>query len=64
MQDIMGVDVVFDGDEPGRKAAENVKFLAERAGLVTRVVDLGQNVDPGSLAETQVIKLKGDLYGN
>ena len=64
MQDIMGVDVVFDGDEPGRKAAENVKFLAERAGLVTRVVDLGQNVDPGSLAESQVQKLIGDLYEN
>ena len=62
MQDIMGVDIVFDGDEPGRKAAENVKFLAERAGLVTRVVDLGQNIDPGGLAESQVQKLMGDLY--
>ena len=63
MQDIMGVDIIFDGDEPGRKAAENVKFLAETAGLVTRVVDLGQNIDPGSLAEIQITKLKGELYG-
>ena len=62
MQDIMGIDIVFDGDESGRKAAENVKFLAERAGLVTRVVDLGQNVDPGSLAESQVSDLANKLY--
>ena len=62
MQDIMGVDIIFDGDEPGRKAAENVKFLSERAGLVTRVVDLGQNVDPGSLVESQVQKLMENLY--
>jgi len=63
MQDIMGVDIIFDGDEPGRRAAENLVFLTERAGLVTRNIDLGQDVDPGSLVESQVQKLMGDLYG-
>jgi DNA primase len=63
MQDIMGVDIIFDGDDPGQKAAENVKILAERAGLITRNVNLGQNVDPGSLTEQQVKNLGERLYG-
>jgi DNA primase len=62
MQDIMGVDIIFDGDEPGRRAAENLVFLTERAGLVTRNIDLGQDVDPGSLTQEKVQKLIGDLY--
>ena len=63
MQDIMGVDIIFDGDEAGQKAAENVKILAERVGLVTRTVGLGQNIDPGSLAKQQVKNLGDRLYG-
>ena len=63
MQDIMGVDIIFDGDDAGQKAAENVKILAERAGLITRNVNLGQNVDPGSLVEQQVKNLGERLYG-
>ena len=62
MQDIMGVDIIFDGDEPGRRAAENLEFLTERAGLVTRNIDLGQNVDPGSLKESDVQELMDNLY--
>ncbi len=63
MQDIMGVDIVFDGDDPGQRAAENVKILAERVGLITRNVNLGQNIDPGSLVDQQVNNLRGTLYG-
>ena len=63
MQDIMGVDIIFDGDDAGQKAAENVKILAERAGLITRNVNLGQNIDPGSLVEQQVKNLGERLYG-
>jgi DNA primase len=63
MQDIMGVDIIFDGDDAGQKAAENVRVLAERAGLITRNVNLGQNIDPGSLAEQQVKNLGERLYG-
>jgi len=62
MQDIMGVDIIFDGDDPGQKAAENVRALAERVGFVTRNINLGQNIDPGSLAGEQIHKLKGTLY--
>jgi len=63
MQDIMGVDIVFDGDEAGQKAADNIRVLAERIGLLTRNVNLGQNIDPGSLVEQQVKNLGERLYG-
>ena len=63
MQDIMGIDIIFDGDDPGQRAAENVQILAERTGFVTRNINLGQNIDPGSLAGDQIKKLKESLYG-
>jgi len=63
MQDIMGVDIIFDGDDPGQNAAENVRILAERTGFVTRNINLGQNIDPGSLAGEQITNLRERLYG-
>jgi len=63
MQDIMGVDIIFDGDDPGQNAAENVRVLAERTGFVTRNINLGQNIDPGSLAGEQITNLRERLYG-
>jgi len=62
MQNIDGVDIVFDGDEAGQKAAENIKGLAERLGLISRNVNLGDHIDPGALAESKVINLKERLY--
>ena len=62
MQDIMGIDIIFDGDDPGQRAAENVQILAERTGFVTRNINLGQNIDPGSLVGEQVKNLKEKLY--
>ena len=63
MQDIMGIDIIFDGDDPGQRAAENIKVLAERTGFVTRNINLGQNIDPGSLAGEQITNLRERLYG-
>ena len=63
MQDIMGIDIIFDGDDPGQRAAENVQILAERTGFVTRNINLGQNIDPGSLAGDQITNLRDRLYG-
>ena len=63
MQDIMGIDIIFDGDEAGKRAAENLKILGERSGLVTRTLELDQNVDPGSLVQQQVSDLRRQLYG-
>ena len=62
MQNITGVDIIFDGDEAGQKAAENIKGLAEAIGLITRNVNLGQNIDPGSLGKQQVQNLRERLY--
>ena len=62
MQNITGVDIIFDGDEAGQKAAENIKTMAEAIGLITRNVNLGQNIDPGSLGIQQVKNLRERLY--
>jgi hypothetical protein len=37
--------------------------MADKVGLTSRNINLGQNIDPGSLAETQVQKLRDRLYG-
>ena len=63
MQDIMGIDIIFDGDDPGQRAAENIKVLGERTGFVTRNINLRQNIDPGSLAGEQITNLRERLYG-
>ena len=62
MQNIVGVDIIFDGDDAGQKAAENIKTLAEGLGLITRNVNLGQNIDPGSLGIEQIHNLRERLY--
>ena len=63
MQNIDGVDIIFDGDEAGQRAADNIKGLAERLGLISRNVNLGANIDPGSLASNKIRDLKERLYG-
>ena len=40
MQNIEGVDIMFDGDEAGQTAAEEIKGLAERVGLTSRNINL------------------------
>ena len=64
MQNIDGVDIVFDGDEAGQKAAENIKGIADRLGLISRNVNLGANIDPGALAESKVHNLRERLYSS
>jgi len=64
MQNIDGVDIVFDGDEAGQSASENVKILADKVGLLARNVNLGANIDPGSLAEIKVHNLRERLYSS
>ena len=64
MQNIEGVDIVFDGDQAGQDAAENIKILADKVGLVSRNVNLGANIDPGGLGQTQVQNLRERLYSS
>lgn len=62
MQGVMGVDIIFDGDRAGREAAENIKILAGRLGLIPNIYPMKDNVDPGSLTEEQVRNLGERLY--
>jgi DNA primase len=61
MQGAEGVDVFFDGDDAGQKAAKTIIDMCEKVGLITRNVHLS-GTDPGELSETQVIKLARKLY--
>ena len=64
MQNIEGVDIMFDGDEAGQKAAEEIKGLAERVGLTSRNINLGNNIDPGGLPEIKVADIRKRLYSS
>ena len=63
MQNISGVDIMFDGDEAGQNAAEDLKIMAEKVGLIPRNINLGSNIDPGGLAQAKVSSLRDRLYG-
>ena len=56
------VDVFFDGDDAGQKAAEQVVSMCEKVGLVARNVHL-KDTDPGALTQTSIDKLMRKLYG-
>tara|TARA_B100001094_G_scaffold332138_1_gene402963 strand:+ start:3304 stop:4143 length:840 start_codon:yes stop_codon:yes gene_type:complete len=63
LQGVQGLDIMFDGDEAGIKAAEQAKGLAEKLELSARVVKLRDNVDPGNLTKPEIERLKEKLYG-
>ena len=63
MQNIAVIDIMFDGDEAGQNAAEDLKVMGEKIGLVTRNINLGANIDPGGLADVKVSSLRDRLYG-
>ena len=56
------VDVFFDGDDAGQKAAEQVVSMCEKVGLVARNFHL-KDTDPGALSQTSIDKLMRKLYG-
>ena len=64
MQNVEGVDIMFDGDDAGQTAAEEIKGLAERVGLTSRNINLGQNIDPGGLPEIKVADIRKRLYSS
>ena len=61
MQGVEGVDIFFDGDEAGQKAATIIIDMCEKVGLTTRNIHLN-GTDPGELSETKVITLARKLY--
>lgn len=48
-QGITKVYILFDGDKAGRKAAEELKPLIEEQDLVTEIIELPDDTDPGEL---------------
>ena len=64
LQGVQGIDIIFDGDEAGVKAAEQAKGLAEQLEISARVVKLRDNIDPGNLTIPEINRLKEKLYGS
>lgn len=64
MQGIDSVDILLDGDDAGKKGAEEVKAVADKLSLKSRVINLAEGVDPGSLSTDQVTNLRRQLYGS
>jgi DNA primase len=62
IQGVSGIDIFFDIDEAGQKAAESLKEFLEARDISTRNIIYGNNKDPGELTALQVIKLKETLY--
>ena len=63
MQGVSGIDIMYDGDEAGRTAAEKVKGTAEELGMSVQIVTLPEGADPGGLVKDQVNRISKRLYG-
>lgn len=59
---VSGIDLCFDPDKPGQKAAAEIKEMAEELYFDVRNINLG-NCDPGDLTPNRAEKLKEKLYG-
>ncbi len=51
---ITKVFIMYDGDEPGQKAAEKLKPLIEEAGFIVEIINLPDDSDPGNLCQDDV----------
>ena len=63
LQGVQGIDIMFDGDEAGQKAAEQLQTIAEKLEISVQKVKLKDGVDPGSLSPDQCKRIKDRLYG-
>ena len=63
LQGVQGIDIIFDGDEAGVKASEQIKTLALEMELSVQIIKLRDGQDPGGFSPDQVRKLKAKLYG-
>jgi DNA primase len=63
MQGVTGIDIMFDGDDAGRQASQEIKGLAEKMDLSVKIVRLRDNQDPGNLTNEQIGEIKRVLYG-
>lgn len=57
-QGIIKVYVLFDGDKAGKTAAAELKPLIEQEDFIVEIMDLPDDVDPGSLDQEEVDRIK------
>jgi DNA primase len=57
-QGIHKLYIMFDGDEPGRKAAKDIKPLLQAADYNVEIIDLPDDMDPGELSQEWVNNIK------
>jgi DNA primase len=64
LQGVQGIDIVFDRDDAGKKAAQQIKVLAESMDIAVQVITLPESIDdPGNMTLQQIKGLKKRLYG-
>ena len=63
LQGVQGIDIMFDGDDAGVKAGQEIKGLAEKMELSVQIVSLKDGQDPGNMNADTITKLKKRLYG-
>jgi DNA primase len=64
LQGVQGIDIVFDRDDAGKKAAQQIKVLAESMDIAVQIITLPESIDdPGNMTLQQIKGLKKRLYG-
>lgn len=57
------VYIMFDGDDAGRKAAEDLKVLIKtKTRLVVDIIELGEGADPGEMDQATVDVILDSIY--
>jgi len=57
-QGITHIYLLMDGDDAGRKAAQQLKPLIEQEGFIVEIINLPDDVDPGELDQDNVSSIK------
>ena len=58
LQGVTKIYIMFDGDNPGRSAAEELKALIESMDFACDIIDLPDESDPGELTQKDVTALR------
>jgi DNA primase len=53
-QGISHIYILFDGDDAGEKAAENLKLTLEQLEFIVEIIKLPDGTDPGDLDQLNV----------
>lgn len=61
-QGVTNIYIMFDGDDPGIKAAEQLKPLIEEAEYTCEIIYLEKDKDPGDLTIEEIEQVKNWIY--